>query len=136
MLLTYDYSQVISKRRLEFDNLTNFSGWLTPEGKFLPLQSGSHYETLRVNDIKIDLPDNEVVSLNILTRQGFVRMIHNGNLLNCELHYSQLSRVQKRLENILNNSVDEVEFELLSDSGKITSLVVNHFKNGHLFTLD
>jgi hypothetical protein len=119
MLLTREY------RTIRASQYGDYSGWITPENKFLKY-IGSHRETLRAHGYQEADPDS-------LISEGFVWLNKERGVLYCDMHYSRVNDVKRVLEEILDDSVHEVEFSLLNDKNKRTGRSITlYFKNGYL----
>ena len=116
MLLTREY------RTVRASQYGDYSGWLTPENKFLKY-IGSHGATLRANGYQAD-PDSLIL-------EGFVWLNMERGVLYCDMHYSRVNDVKRILEKILDDSVNEVEFSVLNDENKRMRNVTLYFKHGN-----
>jgi hypothetical protein len=124
MVLTSNYS-VISSRISQL--ISNFSGWITPDNKFIPHNGYTHFDTLEKSGV--DISGGEPILL------GYASLTQDHDDLVCSVHYSNFDRVKRVLEKVLinyksNHNISRVEFELLNDRLALMKSVLIPFRHG------
>jgi hypothetical protein len=113
-------------RRRASNDVRDFSGWLTPDNKFLH-RKDSHASTLK--DHGVDVSEVEPLL------DGYAWLMQHQHLLTCDVHYSHFHRIKRVLEDLLgktHHTVLLVDFEILNDNLRITKSQIVEYNHGFL----